>query len=289
MARRTRSNTQHHTQDEIGARVDCTALYIRVSTDLQAESGFSLDDQRQRLDAYCIAQDWTVCEEHIYIDAGISGKTADRPAYQSMLAAARQDEIIRIVAIKLDRLARNTREFLATVDLLGDQGCDLVLVKENFDTSTPHGKFALTMFSAIAELEASVITERTMAGRRQKASQGGYNGARCPLGYVYDGDGTFHVNGSTGTIVRIFDEFNAGGSLSGIAQRLNDENIPTATGAKWYPASVRYILRNGFYAGLIQYDDEETPGTHPAIVDLDVYERAMDRLDAGLQRGRPAS
>ena len=264
---------------------DCTALYIRVSTEKQADEGFSLDAQQERLSAYCTAHGWEICRT--YVDAGVSGKTSDRPEFQRMIAAAANGEVTRVVALKLDRLARNTRDFLATVDQLHAVGCDLVLVHESFDTSTPHGKFALTMFAAIAELEASQIAERTRTGRTEKARQGGFNGAPAPLGYDYDGE-TFTANeAEAATVRRIFDQFTAGASLNGIARELNAANVRTKTGAQWYASTVRYILQNGFYAGLTQYDDHETEGNQPAIITRKCYESAWKRLHR-IQPGRPA-
>lgn len=258
----------------------CTALYIRVSTDKQADEGFSLEDQRNRLTQYCQAQQWQLCPEHVYIDAGESGTTTDRADFQRMLEAARGGHIRRIVAIKLDRVARNVRAFLALVDELRALGCDLVLLKEQFDTGTPHGRFALTMFAAMAELEASTITERVMSGKKQKAVEGGYNGARCPLGYNFDA-GLFTLNERADTVRVIFDRFVNGQSFSQIAAWLNETGVATATGrGSWYPAGVRYIVSNGFYAGLSQWDGvAEQPGQHPAIISQEMYEQAHRRIE----------
>lgn len=279
---------QAHQQEQLGISTDCTALYIRVSTDKQADEGFSIDAQQAKLRAYCTAHDYHVCEDHIYIDAGVSGKTADRPEFKRMMSAAAAGDVNRIVAIKLDRMARNVRQFLGTVDQLSKVGCDLVLVHESFDTSTPHGRFALTMFAAIAELEASQITERVMSGKRQKATDGGYNGAPAPLGYDYE-DGIFTVNeAEADTVRRIYSEFLEGGKLAGIARRLNEDQVPTKRGGQWYAGTVRKILLNGFHAGLAQYEDHEADGDHPAIVDIDTYEDAVKRLQR-LHPGRPAT
>jgi len=292
---RIRNKRQSTKQAEMPLGDRSTALYIRVSTDKQADEGYSLDDQKERLEAFCEAQDWTVGA--VYADEGISGKTDDRPQFLAMMAAAKSGEVGRIVAIKLDRLARNTRDFLATVDRLDKAGCDLVLLKESFDTGTPHGKFALTMFAAIAELEASQIAERTMSGRRQKAKQGGYNGGRVPLGYDYDGE-AFALNEHAETVAEIFDRFTTPAhvrngigygwhdTLSSIADDLNERGIRTQRNGKWYPATVRYILNNGFYAGLVQYEDSEVPGSHPAIIEPETYQNAIARLRA-LRPGPP--
>lgn len=277
MARKIQKSTQTTTSPT--PLLPCTALYIRVSTDKQAEEGFSLDAQESRLRSYCDAQGWQVCPGHIYVDAGLSGKSTDRPAFQKMLQAAQDGKIARVVAIKLDRMARNTREFLATVDQLDTFGCALVLLKESFDTSSPHGRFALTMFAAIAELESSQITERVMSGKREKAQQGGNNGRYCPLGYTF-ADGHYSIEESAAGLVRsIFADFTTGQTLTTIAARLNAQDAPTARGGKWYPATVRYILTNGFYAGIAQYEQTETAAVHPAIIDALTYSAAIARLE----------
>lgn len=266
-------------QLELGQKVDCTALYIRVSTEKQADEGFSLDAQKARLAAYCEAQQWFVCPSHIYVDAGISGKsTVGRESFNAMMKAAKDGSITRIVAIKLDRIARNTKDFLSIADTLQSYGCDLVLIKESFDTSTPQGKFFITMTAAMAELEAATITERVMTGKGEKANQGGYNGSACPLGYTYE-NGQFAIDTNQAVTVRdIFASFINGQSMASIAAALNAGNVKTAKGGQWYTSTVKYVLTNGFYAGLAQWGETETTGSHPSIIKLQTYEDAHNRL-----------
>jgi site-specific DNA recombinase len=284
--RKVSPKTTKAQQNTLGLKEDCTALYIRVSTEKQADEGFSLDAQRERLAAYCQAQGWAVCPGHIYADEGISGTHTERPQYQAMLQAAKAGSIQRIVAMKLDRLSRNVRDFLGLVDELQAGGCDLVLIKESFDTSTPHGRFALTMFAAMAELEASTITERVMSGKAQKASSGGYNGSACPLGYEY-ATGVFSVNpGQSGTVVEVFSRWLAGDSMCSIARQLTDSGIATKRGGAWAQPTVRAILLNGFYAGLAQWDGVEVAGGHPAIIDVETYHAAVARVESA-KRGNP--
>lgn len=277
-----RKCTKRQTAEQLalGARVEVTALYIRVSTERQADEGFSLDAQRQRLLSYCVAQGWNVEDRHIYIDAGISGKTTNRERFQAMMHAARNGDVNRIVAMKLDRIARNVKDFLGIVDELKAAGCDLVLIKESFDTSTPSGKFALTMFAAMAELEASTITERVMSGKAQKAQEGGYNGSRCPLGYKY-ANGAFTVDSSAAqTVADVFARFVSGQPMSRIAADLNAGGVTTARGGEWHASTVRTILLNGFYAGIAQWDGVEETGSHPAIITRELYDQAQQRIDA---------
>ena len=287
MARKM-SKRQVSGQLALGAKVAVTALYVRVSTEKQAEEGFSLDAQQDRLQAFCQAQGWTVDARHIYVDAGISGKTTDRASFQAMMGAAHRGAINRIVAIKLDRLARNVKDFLGIVESLKAVDCDLVLIKESFDTSTPSGKFALTMFAAMAELEAATITERVMSGKAQKASEGGYNGSQCPLGYQYANEAFTLVPAQAETVKNVFAWFVDGLPMSTIAKQLNEDGATTAKGGQWYASTVKYILSNGFYAGLAQWGDNEVGGSHPAIIDRPLYEAASSRL-AALRPGPAAA
>lgn len=287
MARKL-NKRQSADQLALGAKVDVTAIYVRVSTERQAEEGYSLDDQARRLGYYCESQGWNVDAKHVYVDAGVSGKSTNRDQFQAMMSAARSGEITRIVAMKLDRIARNVKDFLGIVDELKTAGCDLVLIKESFDTSTPHGKFALTMFAAMAELEASTITERVMSGKAQKAQEGGYNGARCPLGYQYTNNAFTVDQGAAYWVREVFNRFVAGQTMSQIAADLNSAGATTARGGEWYASTVRTILLNGFYAGIAQWDGVETAGAHPAIISRNLYDQAQARLDT-IKPGRVAA
>ena len=278
MARRytKRQPTKPQATDDI-----CTALYIRVSTEGQAATGFSLEAQEVRLRAHCTGQDWLVCDAHVYIDAGISGKTTNRAAFQRMMEAAQGGQIRRIVAMGLDRLARNVRDFLITVDNLAEWGCDLVLVKESFDTGTPSGKFFLTMSAAMAELEASTIAERLASGRKQKATHGGYCGGRTPFGYRFN-EGRFVVDDrEAATVCDIFVQFNAGASLKAIAGLLNKADVSSQQGKQWHASTIRYLLSNGFYTGLEGYNGQKpVEANHTPIIARDIYNTAQLRLDA---------
>lgn len=263
---------------------DSTALYVRVSTDKQANEGYSIDAQLGQLRSLCQLHGWNI--EHEFIDDGYTGTKVDRPEFTKMIELVKERKITRIVVSKLDRLARNVKDFLQTVDLLQSYGCNLSIVKENFDTSTPQGKFAITMFAAMAELEASMITERVMSGKAQKASTGGYNGSRCPFGYDYDNG--FVINASEAqTVKRIFNSVESGMSLRAIVRELEADSIPTKSGGKWHPETLAGILRNKAYAGVTEWAKNAVDSdVYPAIVTSEQFERVQTTL-ASMKRGNP--
>lgn len=266
-----------------------TSLYIRVSTDKQATEGFSLDAQREKLNAYCVSQGWTVDEKHVYVDSGVSAKSTERPEYQRMLAAVADGQVQRIVAIKLDRISRNTKDFLGLLDYCDDHGCGIVSIAENFDTSTAVGRAVVTVLMALAELERKQIGERMQMGRTEKARQGERNGAPTPYGYVRNEAGKWSAPWEQAAVVReIFRQFNNGASLRSIAAALNDADVPTPGGKAWYARQVSYILDNGLYAGVLQYLGKEVKPTEdvPAIVSREAYDQAGARL-AQLRPGNP--
>jgi len=283
--------------ETLNLRTDATAIYIRVSTDRQATEGYSLDAQERKLRSLCDANDWRLRNEHVYIDAGESGKTTDRPAFQRMMAAARAGDVRRIVAVRLDRVARNTLAFLELVNELNVIGVDLVLLVENFDTGTPSGKFALTMFAALAELERATIAERMLSGKRERVTDGGFNGSPVPYGYKSNKGGKAVQDDAQAVVVRrIFSEFVAGSTMADIARRLTADGVHTkrakadGTPRAWSTEVVRYILRNGAYAGFAQWGDtdDRTPSdTYPAIITAECYEAAVNRLKA-LKPGKPS-
>src|SRR6266571_2324480 len=89
------------------------AIYTRVSTEDQAKEGFSLEAQRERLEAYCLARDWSVAAR--YVDEDHSGRNIRRPAYQKMMAE--RDQWDALLVIKMDRIHRNSRNFMEKMEM----------------------------------------------------------------------------------------------------------------------------------------------------------------------------
>lgn len=138
--------------------------YVRVSTDDQ-----SLDLQIDALVAYGVAR------EDIHEDIRSGGDTERRG-----LQAARKDcrPGDKLVVWKLDRLGRDVRELIATIDYLAHKGVELVVLTEHVDTTTPAGRMMFLVTAAFAQYERDLIVERTKAGLAYAASQGRKGGRR---------------------------------------------------------------------------------------------------------------
>ena len=107
-----------------------------------------------------------------------SGKNAARPGLSQMLSFVRDGDIIVVESIS--RIARNTRDLLHIIDTLLEKGVEFISQKEAIDTTTPTGKFMLTVFGAVAELERDYILQRQREGITHAKAQGKYKG-RTPI------------------------------------------------------------------------------------------------------------
>ena len=114
-----------------------------------------------------------VDKEYIYMEKQ-SGKNADRPKLKEMLSFVRRGDVV--ITESISRIARNTKDLLSIVDCLKDKGVDFISLKENIDTTTPQGKFMLTVFAAMAELERESILERQREGIAIAKEKGMYKG-----------------------------------------------------------------------------------------------------------------
>lgn len=115
--------------------------------------------------------------EKLFIDKA-SGKNTDRRAFKEMMAFVRAGDMVIVESIS--RIARNTRDLLSIVSELTEKQVEFISLKENIDTTTPQGRFMLTVFGALAELERENILERQREGIEIAKSEGKYKG-RKPL------------------------------------------------------------------------------------------------------------
>ena len=111
--------------------------------------------------------------EQVFIDR-MSGKSMDRPELQRMMSFVREGDTVIVESIS--RFARNTRDLLELVESLREKNVEFVSKKEAIDTTTPSGKFMLTIFGAVAELEREYILQRQREGIAIAKAQGKYTG-----------------------------------------------------------------------------------------------------------------
>jgi len=137
--------------------------YVRVSTVEQHEERQVVELQEK------------VGVERTFIDK-LSGKNTERPELQKMIDFAREGDTIYVS--EFSRLARSTKDLLDIVQKLKDKGVQVVSLKENFDTTTPAGELAMTLFAAIATFERKIMLERQKEGIALAKARGVYRGRK---------------------------------------------------------------------------------------------------------------
>lgn len=203
--------------------------YLRVSTDEQADSGAGLAAQRTAIQQTAEARGWTVIAWHS--DEGLSGTlaAAERPGLAAALEAVQTGQAATLIAAKSDRLARSVHTLSGLMVQADEQGWNLTAADGTVDTSTAAGRFQTHIMAGVAELERSLISDRTRAALAERRAAGVRLGRPSSL--------------PREIVARIVAERDAGASLRAIGQGLEADAVPTAQGgARWYPATVRAVL-----------------------------------------------
>ena len=234
------------------------ALYVRVSTDEQAAEGYSLDAQRSILEDHCLADGLDVFR--VYEDDGYSGRNTNRPAYRRMMDEIDSWDVL--VVLKMDRIHRNSRNFMAMMDTLNKKGKEFVSCFEALDTSNALGRFVVDMIQRMAQLESEQIGERTYIGMREKAetledsdTPKKTMGMAPPYGYQLEHGSLSGVPEELETVSYIFRAYADGETMDSICYSLNREGTLTRRGNPWNKYNLRNILHNPVYAGYMRWED----------------------------------
>lgn len=238
-------------------------LYIRVSTDFQAEEGYSVDIQTERLKAYCVSRGFK--HYKLYVDGGWSGSNLLRPEIQNLITDIKHNKIDTVIVYKLDRLSRSQKDTLYFIeDLLIPYNISFISLHENLDTGSPYGRAMIGILSAFAQLERENIRERTHSGMLERVKEGYWpGGGRIPFGYDYDSNKGILVPNKDAEIVRkIFDLY---------LQGYSTYKISTIVGINM-PTYIDKILKRKTYTGIVPYLGQEYKGKHEAIIPLEKFE-----------------
>lgn len=260
-------------------------IYVRVSTQEQAQEGYSIGAQIERLNSYCVARDWGV--HKIYKDAGFSGSNIERPAMSELIRDIENKNINLVLVFKLDRLSRSQKDTLFLIeDVFLKNEVDFVSISENFDTSTAFGRAMIGILSVFAQLEREQIRERTSIGRKERAKLGYFHGGGYdPIGYDYV-DGELVINEYEALQVQeIFKLFLKQYPINRI-KNIMQEKYTNRFGSWANVSSVHNVITQVLYIGKIEYLGEVYEGRHDPIIDEDTFERANKRyLDISWNKG----
>ncbi len=217
--------------------------YIRVSTESQANEGFSLDAQRARIEAWAVANDYTI--KAVFVDAGISGATiAKRPAVQAAIKAVEKGDAL--VVYSLSRLSRSTRETLEIFYALDKKCADIVSLSEKVDTTSAAGRMVFRMMAVLSEFERDQLRERVKMGMEQaKAESKKVSHMVYGKTEVVPGEAMVDVPAELEMIQTAKALHADNMSLRKIGDELVRRGYTPRTGSTWAPSTLARLIRRG--------------------------------------------
>jgi DNA invertase Pin-like site-specific DNA recombinase len=264
------------------------AIYIRVSTEKQREEGASLEVQRDACRRYCEAHGWLVVAEFVDVQSGLD---ASRAQYQQAVELAKGKGVDKLVAWRLDRLGRDTAEYMPMLKGLKRLGVDVVSV-----TQPTESMFMQQVIGVMAEEESRQLSVRVTASKQRRFSEGKW-GSAAPFGYTSQKDASsgsvLAPNAEAPLVAELFQKYAAGGCSLGDLQRMVKDAGYTKS-----RYAVDYILKNPVYLGIVQHgrfarsqfmpkpEVTQTKGQHPPLVDQATFDKVQVRLSENAHRNR---
>lgn len=279
-------------------------IYARVSTEHEAQLsalGNQLDWYKPLLEQH---PEWTLV--HSYVDEGITGTSAKkRPQFMKMLEDAQSGEFQLILTREVSRFARNTVDTLQYTRQLKAMGVEVFFINDNIRTYDGDGELRLTIMATLAQDESRKTSIRVKSGQQTSMENGTFYGNGNILGYDRNGKELVINPEQARTVRKIYDWYLDGFGVRKIKYELEKEGILTSTGkTRWYESNISKILKNPFYAGIIEYHKQFTPdfleqkkinnfgeierlrvkGRHEPIVTEDEFNRVQEIMESKRQK-----
>lgn len=270
--------------------MDRAALYVRVSTDEQTE--YSPAVQLEALKKYAAEHNLYVDPAHIYADEGISGRRADkRPAFQSMIAAAKNHKFDVILVHKYDRFARSRDDSVLYKALLKKDGVRLISITEPIPDDDKFAVIYESMLEAMAEYYSLNLAEEVKKTMHKKAHLGEYQSA-APFGYKNENKSLTILPEEAAIIRYIFEQYTLNDkSQFEITREVNAMGAKTHRGNIFELRTVQYILHNPVYCGWVRWtpgrikgrnfnnpDSIIAQGSHEPIISKELFDATQEKL-----------
>ena len=239
-------------------------LYMRVSTEDQAREGFSLPEQKERLETFCKFKGYEIVD--YYQDAGISAKTGNyRPEFERLKEDIKSKKINTIISLKLDRITRSIYDWENLITFLDESEAYLDCANDEVNTTTANGKMVARLLMSVSQNEIERTSERTKIGLAGAIKQGHIPHV-APLGYKHENK-TLVIDYSTkDVVVRIFELYSEGYSYQKISNLFNEEKVLGKD--NWRDSTIQTILENEIYKGdFVHGKRTKTPTYYENVVE----------------------
>ncbi|WP_298156148.1 recombinase family protein [Flavobacterium sp.] len=259
-----------------------TIIYTRVSTDEQADKGFSLRHQEQILKTYCKINNLKILNHY---KEDFSAKNFNRPEWKKLMAfvKANKKTVDKVLFSKWDRFSRNAEEALSVIRKFNELGIEINSIEQPLDLSNPDNKVMLAMYLIIPEVENDKNSQRTKDGMRRAKKEGCFMG-KAPFGYSngkVSNKTSIVANDESKMVLLAYTEVAKGLEAVEVIRK----RFKSQLGLRLEKQQFYNMLRNIIYAGMImipEYKKESAEivrGIHTPIVSTDLFRRVQDVLD----------
>jgi DNA invertase Pin-like site-specific DNA recombinase len=259
-------------------------IYCRVSTEEQAQQGYSLEAQEKFCRQFATNNGYEVAG--VYRDEGKSGTTLDRPALKDLLSKIQQkNSVAAVIVQETDRLSRNTKDHLTIRALLQKSGVKLISVAQPMLDDSPEGKMIDTIIASVNQFQSDINSRKTKKGLQEKFDSGWWPGW-APLGYINkvmdSGQKVLVPDPEKWHLVRMGLKLYLSGNYSAakLIDVLHEKGLTSVNGRKICNSIMTHILQNPFYAGIMKWAGQEKKGKHKAMISVAEYRRIMETLEA---------
>lgn len=267
---------------------DCF-IYCRVSTEEQADKGYSLDTQEKLCRDFAERNDYRVAG--VYRDEGKSGTTLERPALTELLSRCTKDGSLNAVIVQeTDRLARNTKDHLTIRALLQKAGVRLISVAQPMLDDSPEGNMIDTILASVNQFQSDINARKTKRGLKERFDRGWWPG-EAPLGYI---NMTIEANGDADRPSKIIVKdprrwellregfqlyLTSDYSVEEVNDILYEKGLRSRNGKKIVHSVIAHALRNSFYAGIMKWGGHQYPGKHESIITMKEHKQVLEVID----------
>ena len=258
-------------------------LYARVSLEIQAEEGHSIDAQLVEMRAYAQTRKWQIVGE--FVDPGYTGTDLKRPGLGALRELVRNHQCDVVLVHELSRLSRRLYDTFELFEEFGKHDVGFASVGDSdFDFSSPTGRLFLTIMAALNQYYVDILKMHTKKGKHQRVRDGLYNASTPPYGYRHVGDQRTPpeiVPEEAAAVRLIFERYATGHySYQDLADLLNAQGFRTHSDTHFSKDTIADMLRNPFYMGMVVYKQKQRAqdagevyaGQHEALISAGLWE-----------------